>query len=357
MDDYSRIRGCLLGGAVGNALGAPIERESLAAIRARFGAEGLTDYAPAYGRLGAITADTQMTLFTVEGLIRAMNRGRARGICGPSGVLWHAYQRWLATQGVSPREPMWKSFGQPRPDGWLIDVEELHRRRGPGASCLKALFAGGFPNINHPVNDSKGCGAVTRVAPVGLSGTWNAFELGCEAAATTHGHPAGYQPAGFLAALVQALGEGATLEAAIDAALAPLSKAPRNEETMAAVRDARALAARGGVSPEGLETLGDGWTGDRALAIALAASLAARDFRGAVLLAVNHSGDSNAAGVLAGQIWGAMAGVEGIPATWLERLELRGLIETLAEDLYKAVNELETSEEDGTYDWDRYPGC
>ena len=210
--------------------------------------------------------------------------------------------------------------------------------------------------MNHPVNDSKGCGAVTRVAPVGLSGALWAFELGCEVAATTHGHPAGYQPAGFLAALVQALGEGATLEAAIDAALAPLSKAPRNEETMAAVRDARALAARGGVSPEGLETLGDGWTGDRALAIALAASLAARDFRGAVLLAVNHSGDSNAAGVLAGQIWGAIAGVEGIPATWLERLELRGLIETLAEDLYKAANELETREEDDTYDWDRYPG-
>ena len=71
----------------------------------------------------------------------------------------------------------------------------------------------------------------------------------------------GFFIVGFLAALVQALGEGATLEAAIDAALAPLSKAPRNEETMAAVRDARALAARGGVSPEGLETLGDGWTG------------------------------------------------------------------------------------------------
>ena len=66
-----RIRGSLLGGAVGDTLGAPIEFESLREIRARFGPEGLRKPAPAFGRVGAITDDTQMTLFTAEGLILA----------------------------------------------------------------------------------------------------------------------------------------------------------------------------------------------------------------------------------------------------------------------------------------------
>jgi len=77
----AHIRGCLLGGAVGDALGAPIEFDDLAKIRSRFGPAGLRDYAPAYGRVDAFTDDTQMTLFTAEGLIRAQHgsHGRASG--------------------------------------------------------------------------------------------------------------------------------------------------------------------------------------------------------------------------------------------------------------------------------------
>ena len=67
----SRCRGCLLGGAVGDALGAPVEFMRHSQIVARFGPGGVRDFAPAYGRTGAITDDTQMSLFTAEGLLRA----------------------------------------------------------------------------------------------------------------------------------------------------------------------------------------------------------------------------------------------------------------------------------------------
>jgi len=80
-----RIRGTLLGGAVGDALGAGIEFLGLAEIRQRFGPTGLKDYVPAYGRRGAITDDTQMSLFTAEGLIRAWVRMQERGICSVPG--------------------------------------------------------------------------------------------------------------------------------------------------------------------------------------------------------------------------------------------------------------------------------
>jgi hypothetical protein len=94
-----RVRGCLLGGAVGDALGAPVEFMSYPEIKRRYGRGGIRDFAAAYGRVGAITDDTQMTLFTAEGLLRAHNRSIDRGICHPPSVVWRAYQRWLSTQG------------------------------------------------------------------------------------------------------------------------------------------------------------------------------------------------------------------------------------------------------------------
>jgi ADP-ribosylglycohydrolase len=56
-------------------------------IRARHGAEGLQNYAPVYGRVGAVTDDTQMTLFTAEGLLRAHVRFVGRGICHVPSVV------------------------------------------------------------------------------------------------------------------------------------------------------------------------------------------------------------------------------------------------------------------------------
>jgi len=86
----ARFLGCLLGGAVGDALGAPVEFMSIEEIRVKFGRPGIRDFVPAYGRLGAITDDTQMTLFTAEGLIRGWIRGQTKGITSYPGVIAHA---------------------------------------------------------------------------------------------------------------------------------------------------------------------------------------------------------------------------------------------------------------------------
>lgn len=80
IDVRERFQGCLLGGAVGDALGAPVEFHSREQILAQFGPEGITAFAPAYGGVGCITDDTQMTLFTTEGLLRHWVRGSMRGI-------------------------------------------------------------------------------------------------------------------------------------------------------------------------------------------------------------------------------------------------------------------------------------
>lgn len=100
MDGFSqeirnRFTGCLLGGAVGDALGAPVEFLSRQQILNRFGPEGIREYAAIYGGIGRITDDTQMTLFTAEGLLRGMVRGAMRGMVCRWSVVAKAYQRWL----------------------------------------------------------------------------------------------------------------------------------------------------------------------------------------------------------------------------------------------------------------------
>ena len=156
--------GCLLGGAVGDALGAPVEFHSIHLIRDKYGSAGITDYVAAYGRRGAITDDTQMTLFTAEGLLRAITMRRHKGICHPASAIHEAYLRWLRTQSEGSRA----NISEDKMNGWLIGVKGLHSRRAPGNTCLSALRGEEMGLMQPPLNNSKGCGGVMRVAPVGL---------------------------------------------------------------------------------------------------------------------------------------------------------------------------------------------
>jgi len=344
--------GCLLGGAVGDALGAPVEFLGIDEIRARYGPAGIVDYELAYGRRGAITDDTQMTLFTAEGVLRAGVRWHHKGICHPASVIHHAYVRWLYTQGERSRS----QFSEDIIDGWLISVQNLHSRRAPGTTCLSALRGATMGTVDQPLNDRKGCGGVMRVAPIGLAARdeATAFALGCEAAAITHGHPSGYYSAGCFAAVVQNLTEGRTLSDAVERTLRILenSNNTRHEECSTAIRQAVALWRDPEVvpSPETIGRIGGGWVGEEALAIALYCALSAQDdFARGVLLAVNHSGDSDSTGAITGNLLSLMLGNNAIPARWLDGLELREDIEALANDLCIGFDESDV--------WrNRYPG-
>ncbi|MER7077379.1 ADP-ribosylglycohydrolase [Saccharopolyspora kobensis] len=353
-----RIFGFLLGGAAGDALGYPIEDDSLQDIRRKYGSGGLTDFVDAHRPGGSVSDETQMTLFTLEGLIRASIRRRLFGENEPATQVQHAYQRWLHTQGFD-----WKEAGGPLattpPDGWLIRQKGLFVRRAPGTTCIQALhgYANGKPqgSFSNRLNDSKGCGGVMRAAPAALwsSDPTEVFQVGAMTAVLTHGNPSGYLPAGALAVIVQQLLDGRSLPEAVDGALTQLSTWDGHEETSAALRAAVELAA-GDPSPEQLqEVLGDGWFGEQALAIAVCAALAhPQSFADAVVLAANHSGDSDSTAAICGNIMGAALTAEAIPQTWRDKLELREVIEQLATD---AIREFGPNPPRDA-DWlDRYP--
>lgn len=351
MEGVARVRGCLLGGAVGDALGAEPEFMGLDEIREAFGPAGVRDYAVAYGRRGAITDDTQMTLFSAEGLIRAWVRGRLKGVVSIPSVVRHAYLRWLLTQGVAPL-PGSMEVGQ---DGWLFGVRALHSQRAPGGTCLSALELGwDAPAV--AANTSKGCGGVMRAAPFGLfpalGDAARVFEVAAECGALTHGHPSGYLTAGHLAATVAGLREGLGLMAALGQADAILQRQEGHGETWRALLAAYRLAERGPPSPEALESLGGGWVGEEALAIAVCCALTARDFADGVLRAVNHSGDSDSTGAICGNLLGALWGEAAIPAAWLAELEMRCEIARVAEDLWACG----TGRREAEAMWEDYPG-
>lgn len=345
------VHGCLLGGALGDALGAPVEDKSLRQIRSEYGPGGVTD--PAVLR---ISEETQLTAFTVEALIRGSVRARTDGVGGATlGLLQQGMLVWL--RGQVDDVP-----GQPgRLFSTLSGHDELIEQRGVAISVYTALRRAAerraptdpLGTRQRPVNDSKGSGAVMRAAPCGFgyaadrSGAALSaiFELGCDTAALTHGHPSGWLPAGTLAALVYQLSRGTDTSTALDKARAELANYRGHQETSAALDAASTLAARLAragrtATPEDLESLGQGWIAPEALAVAVFAMLAAETIGGpahqivrtGLLLSVNHSGDSDATGSLAGSLLGARYGRPALPRRWSGTVDAAPVLHRLATD-------------------------
>ncbi|WP_225095441.1 ADP-ribosylglycohydrolase family protein [Streptomyces sp. CoH27] len=339
----ARVRGCLLGGALGDALGYPVEFSTLDRIRAAHGPRGVTGLVPgAHGTAGLISDDTQMTLFTVEALIQAHARRRETGTDGAWPLLLRqAYERWLETQSKPGPEHPAPHTGSPAltPPAGLVTEAWLYSRRAPGNACLSgvaqmyapdpALPLDGTPGEVNP--DSKGCGTVMRSAPFGLMGgpAEEAFGRAARGAQITHGHPTGYYAAGALAAIVSHLVAGDSLEGAVLRTLRLLERHRGHGETTAALREALDLAADGSPTAENVESLGAGWVAEQALAIGVYCALAEPRPEQALLLAVNHSGDSDSTGSICGNLHGDT----GLPHDWVARVEGRARIAALADDL------------------------
>nr|WP_216607072.1 ADP-ribosylglycohydrolase family protein [Arthrobacter sp. 260] len=321
-----RVHGCLLGGALGDALGFAVETLDLESIRAAYGPAGLTSPTQLSG-VFRFSDDTQLSLYTVDGLVDAIQWANEGVAADETACLWLAYLRWLATQGETP-----PSSAPVAPPRWIDAQTVLRHRRRPGAACLSGLRGGEMGTLSRPVNpEAKGSGTVMRSAPFGLVPhipVEVADRLAMNAAALTHGHPAALHGAAVVAVLIHGIvRQGMSLREAVSAAVARAytSNVPELAEFLeTAVR----LADDDG-SPEQMSAaLGGGWTADEALAIAVYAVLASeaaagpeQHFRAAIALAINHDGDSDTTGSLAGNILGALYGRDGLPDSWAAALE------------------------------------
>lgn len=360
MRDLNKFKGCLLGGAVGDALGYRIEFMREQDIFKAFGPEGITRFRLVEGK-ALISDDTQMTLFTAVGLLFGRTRGMMRGIGGPHpDYIRKAYLDWLDTQTQSfPYKPEHMRVS------WLANFEEFYHRRAPGTTCMTALKSGGWGTVEKPINNSKGCGGVMRVAPIGLyfcdKPHWAPTEIdriGAEAAAITHGHELGYIPAATLVHIVHALASGVHTEifpAVQEAVFTMPELFPKSKEMLdffALMRRAIELSQKDMDDLTAIHQLGEGWVAEETLAIAVYCALKyPHDFEKAIIAAVNHGGDSDSTGAVTGNILGAYLGRDAIPEYYLENLELRDIIEEVAEDLYNDCQMEEYSDYDDPV-WD-----
>ena len=352
-DRQEAVRGCIFGGAVGDALGYPVEFQNEKLIFEKYGPGGITAYERARGSAKAlISDDTQMTLFTANGLLVGDTRGAMRGIRGePRAYVAKAYQDWLKTQERSMQEVNQNQrYTEAGGTSWLLDVPELYARRAPGNTCLSALEEGTeFEDyIKAARNHSKGCGGVMRVAPLAVHdplGDLRQLDLeGAQLAAITHGHSLGYMPAAVLVHVINRIvfpPEGipmqlkAIVREARDTAAEIFAGDPHLEELVGIIDLAVRLSENDADDLDNIHRLGEGWVAEETLGISLYCALRHQDdFSAGIIAAVNHKGDSDSTGAVTGNILGALLGYEAIEAKWKQDLELSDVILEIADDLF-----------------------
>ena len=333
MRERDRFRGCLIGGAAGDALGYTVEFMGENMIFSRYGEKGITEYRLTDG-VAEISDDTQMTLFTASGILTALAEGRTDF----AKHINDAYLDWLRTQRDVYPLPEGKNVSP------LLTVPELFSRRAPGNTCMAALEDGGMGTPEEQINNSKGCGGVMRAAPAGLIsvGARDCARLGAEAAALTHGHILGFIPAAVLAQTVHELiFDDTDVRTAVGRAMDTVEEmwpeTPARIYFKELMNKAIALAEEDIPDLDAIHQLGGGWVGEEALAIAVFCAVRhENNFDAAMIAAVNHRGDSDSTGAVAGNILGARLGLKGIPEKYTEHLELKELILEIADDLHAA---------------------
>ena len=349
-----QIRGCMVGGAVGDALGYAVEFWKEDQIFGTYGEEGITEY-KLDGRTGKalISDDTQMSLFTANGLLVGDTRGRMRGVQGlPRSYVALSYQDWLRTQEISYKDSRkWLCDNEYESKSWLADVPELYSLRAPGNTCLSALkkqkrsqdYVEDY--VKTPQNDSKGCGGIMRVAPLALN--YHNAEMdrldmeGAQIAAITHGHSLGYMPAAVLTHIINRIvfaEEKTSLKKIVLEAEGTVSEIFQRDKHLKELTDVIDLAIRLSENEESdidnINRIGEGWVAEETLGIAVYCALRHQnDFSAGVIAAVNHKGDSDSTGAVTGNILGALLGFDGIAQKWKTGLELIDVIIEIADDL------------------------
>lgn len=334
-----RYRGCLLGGAVGDALGYPVEFIREDAIWDEYGDQGIQTLDQA-GAPARISDDTQMTLFAANAIVYANQNKKPIEKC-----LWLAYREWLGTQGESlhVKDPE-------NPAMWIYRDRRLHARRAPGITCLNAIRTrhdGG--TMHKSINGSKGCGTVMRAAPFGLAvsaaasygdGSAAVHKMAACDAALTHGHELAWASSSILAQMIYYIVQQHPEREYRLEEVIPHVNFPGDQIAHELLERAVELARNPAVSDlDGIHQLGEGWIAEEALAIAVFCAVRYQDnFAAAIRAAVNHKGDSDSTGAICGNILGAWLGKEAVEAAFdLNCLELRDLIEKMADQLFEEV--------------------
>ena len=351
------FRGCLLGLAVGDAMGYTVDSRTLPEIQEDYGPNGLLGYDLVNG-YADVTSYTQLAAFTANGLLMGLTRGQMQGRMAPLvRYVSLALKEWSRSQQFSPPE---RSFC------WLSTVPELKRRRCMDTRMLDMLNRPNLGTPEEPISYYSHPGSITEAIPVALLSGITDLEqaelnrLSIDAIALTHGGPEAFLSG---AVLTHAMGlllkdpqmdPGELVTQTVDAIQLQFGREyGQTTRIWEMLQYAQTLASSQTITQmEAMEQLGCK-TSAEVLAGALYACLTCHgDFDAAMITSVNHSGRSAAVGAVTGAVLGLCMGEEALPEFYLECLEPTALLRELADDLAQGCPmERFTSLFDD--DWDR----
>jgi ADP-ribosyl-[dinitrogen reductase] hydrolase len=305
LDLLSRFRGSLLGLAVGDALGAPVEFEPRGSFAPITGFRG---GGPFNLRVGDWTDDTSLALCLAESL--------------------------LERHGFDPRDQAeryvrWWKEGHLSCTGNCFDIGNTTK------ASLQRFMDTGNP-YSGPTNHETGSnGSLMRLSPVPLfyhAHPREAVEYSGQSSKTTHGALAAIDSCRYLGALIIGALKGIEREALLAGRYEPAadlwSETPLQSEVDSVARGSFQLSEPPVIKAQG--------TAVKTLEAALWAFSRSRSFEEGCLLAVNLGDDSDTVGAVYGQLAGAYYGVESIPKMWRNELSKVDVIENMADKLYTA---------------------
>ena len=332
-------RGCLLGLAVGDALGYAVDRLSWEEICRDYGPDGIRGYDLVNG-FADVSSHTQIAAYSACGLLMGMTRRQRLRRPVP-------YARYVE---VALREWNLGQHARRQPDQtacWVSEVEELRRRRCLDTRMLDTLNREKLGNLAEPGNAYDGPGGMGAAVSAGAFFAPERMEahevgtLGAEVVALTHGDPMTFLSGAVTAYIVAGILQDPEvslrehfLQATDVVATQFGDRYPQAETLKRLLHRATLLASNTLLPPrDAMEHLSCTTYAECLAAAMYTCLVAEKDFDGAMVLAVNHSGRSAAVGALAGAFLGARLGAEAIPDFYLEGLESVLVLSELAEDL------------------------
>lgn len=349
--NFGPYRGCLLGLAVGDAMGVAVDENSWEEIQAAYGPNGLLGYDLQEQDYAPISSHTQLAAFLCNGLLLSITRGKADRLrfCRLALQEWSRAQMFYRAQ-----EDSWC---------WVAKLPGFRRRICRDGRMEEGLRAEVYGTVDAPRNRNNAPGAMVGAAVVGMFYNPDRLTppqvgaLAAELMALTHGDPTTILSAVVLAYAVTGILQEPhmPLVRQFQQAIAVMDSQFGNKFPQAQALSDRLMAAieltkSGAITPqEGMEALN---CTDAAgcLAGAMFACLSGpEDFDRAIITAINHSGCSSAVGAITGAILGAKLGQDALPDFYLESLECCGELGMLAEDLVCGTPALGVFDED----WDK----
>lgn len=333
-------RGCLLGMAVGDAMGYPVDALRLPEIRQNYGPNGLLGYDLVNG-YADVTSYTQLAAFTCNGLLIALTRGQMMGKMAPLvKYVGLSSREWVASQ---------RPWGRPeRTFCWLLQRNDICRRFCMDTRMMDTLTRENLGTPEDPANLFVTPSGLTTAIGVGLffhTDRTNQRELdrlGAETVALVSGGPLAFLSGAVLAHIIsRSLCDPhiPIRQLVAEAAHAITQQFGRQyvqcRELVMLLRVALALERDPSIPTwEAMEKLHCENAAQVLAGAVYAVAAGGEEFDTSMIIAVNHSGRSAAVGAVAGAILGLRQGENALPEFFLECLESADTLRELADDMF-----------------------